>query len=356
MVKCVMPWKSYGFHSDGTFVPCGFVINMPFENIPIENRHNSEIMKQIRNDFINNKFPKNCLRCEKDEELGKKSLRLTVNEQFILPNKLTEFFDQAEILDLNFSNICNSKCIMCTPRCSSAIASEVKNKNVPIHYKGKNLKSELNFDIVKPFLKNAKRINLRGGEPLLDINNKKVLQHLVENNLSPQLNIVTNLSVWDEEFFDLTDKLKAKIKISIDGLDNVFKYIRYPLKFSIIEENLIKLQQFQHIKQLINCTVQLFNICELGKINEYFNIPINFEILRKPEYFQANITDKKEYILNKLQLLKNHNQYDELVNFIQQENKFDKEQLKFALNYFNTTRNLNYKDVIDKEIVGWIDE
>ena len=77
---CPLPWTHLHLHTDGGILPCctsRFVVGNANDG-PTQLAWNSEKMKQIRFELMNNIEPKNCSYCFDKEKLGKNSYRLSV--------------------------------------------------------------------------------------------------------------------------------------------------------------------------------------------------------------------------------------------------------------------------------------
>ena len=88
---------------------------------------------------------------------------------------------------------------------------------------------------------NAKSIGFRGGEPFLSKTNFDILEKLIEiGNTDCFINFTTNGS---SDILDYQKNILRKFKninfcFSIDGIGPVFEYMRYPLTWDKLEENL----------------------------------------------------------------------------------------------------------------------
>ncbi len=160
------------------------------------------------------------------------------------------------VLEVFFSNACNLKCVYCDASLSSAIQAEnarfggaiIKDQRFDSvnHYK------ELYPKFWSWFKKNSqflKRLQILGGEPLLQKDLFKLLEYIDENP-HPQLefNIITNLSVSTsivektaELLIELLKNKKLKrvdIQASVDCWGPGQEYVRTGFQLDLFEQNL----------------------------------------------------------------------------------------------------------------------
>ena len=106
-------------------------------------------------------------------------------------------------------------------------------------------------------------INFFGGEPLRTDTHLKVLS-LIKDPANVELVYVTNGSIFpSQEILDIWRKFKVvQISISIDGIDEHFNYLRWPLQWDQVTENLIEYAKLEQSKFKINTSfiITPFNI------------------------------------------------------------------------------------------------
>ena len=87
---------------------------------------NGNILRQMRNDSLNNKTPDLCIPCVSTEKVGNDSPRLRSIREFKNKGIVKELFlpTDVEVLYLKISNLCNFKCVMCDSSSSHLIAKE----------------------------------------------------------------------------------------------------------------------------------------------------------------------------------------------------------------------------------------
>lgn len=228
---------------------------LPFfglEYYPNKNTHccllpNNYDINQLRDDILNKKRSKYCSACWNLEDQNIKSDRQIKNETFdVLSdqdiNVVEENVRQGKyspiMIKHSTSNTCNATCTTCGPHASTAWGSLEKQAKVISHI------PKIKIDqttVDKLEFESLISINFLGGEPLVEDLNFYILEKLIEsNNLNCLISFTTNGSVF------LTTKQKQLISkfqrinigLSIDGTDKVFEYLRFPLKWKKLKENL----------------------------------------------------------------------------------------------------------------------
>jgi len=146
-------------------------------------------------------------------------------------------------VSISFDNLCNLKCITCSPTNSSQLAIELKNpflkkKFTRIH-KNQPIKTEFLKKMLSESSISVLRIEILGGEPLINPAVYEFLDWLIEQPYASKtyLNITTNGTTYDDRVLKYINHLRAfSIQLSIDGIEDTFEYIRYGGKFSTLQE------------------------------------------------------------------------------------------------------------------------
>ena len=180
-----------------------------------------------------------CNTCYRNEQLSGQSLRISqihnYNNKYFQPTGLVN-------LDFNVEPICNAKCIICDQNNSSAWLAE----NLKFGYIKKELtrtaaSSKANTIVDTVDLSNLQRIYFNGGEPVLSNDPIKILTKLKEIGRIGKVELVFNMNGStppSAEFVALMKQVKqVQVFFSIDGLGEQFEYIRNPLKWNDLLEN-----------------------------------------------------------------------------------------------------------------------
>jgi sulfatase maturation enzyme AslB (radical SAM superfamily) len=227
---------------------------------------NLEQTRKLQLDSVTGWIP-GCSVCQKQEQAGYNSFRQSSFD--IIPD--TD--DNAIVaLDINIDFNCNAACVICGPEYSSLWAKQ-SDKNKVIHIKSDyDAQSYLDTMLVTTDLSKLRRIKFFGGEPLLTDSHIQVLEKIPHPE---QVDIwyTTNASILPTpELLNLWGKFKlVYFEASIDGIDEQFNYIRWPLRWSHIERNLLTLKATAPVNVLfrINHTLNPFNIFYYDRLEQW---------------------------------------------------------------------------------------
>lgn len=251
-----------------------------------------ETLEQIQQQMLSEQRPKSCKKCWKLEDAGLKSDRLIKNEtldhfsnidleQLITQSRL----GKNEIIHykIDTSNTCNAACITCNGS-SSSTWNKLQHKNNYLTRKNWKILPNRTVDWIN--YSSAKSLSFRGGEPFLSDTNFYILEQLIEhNNTDCFVSFVTNGS------FSLNARQKeilAKFKnlnfcFSIDGVGPVFEYLRWPLKWVDIENN-ISWCQTNNVKASVSYTLSNMNLLYHATTTQWFDDQ-NMDYLINPVYY-----------------------------------------------------------------------
>ena len=122
-------------------------------------------------------------------------------------------------------------------------------------------------------LQHLKTLSFRGGEPFLNSETATILKYAdtlgLLNNVD--ISITTNATYSNKEIIDLLKKCKSvHINLSIDGIGELFNYIRYgDAKFDSIEPTIAKLNEITNVGMLVSCAPMNYNAFNLLEIREW---------------------------------------------------------------------------------------
>ena len=211
-------------------------------------------------EYNNNNQPfKGCEGCYVEERRQTTSDRIFANEFDALDIK-----KYPRIMQIDFSNFCNLKCIMCNPSRSSQWAKETSNIKNGIF----TVSTDLINDTVS-ISKNLDTLIMQGGEPTIIEENIYFLEQLNKKGYSKNINIrlTTNGTNLYAPFYDLLTGFKTvRIQVSIDAYGLANDYIRWSSKFENIEKNMIVLSQFTN-----NFTVEIHNTINILSMFNFGN-------------------------------------------------------------------------------------
>ena len=179
---------------------------------------------------------KGCNVCYFNEEKKTPSTRMLYNSY-----KDVEAKTLPTILDLDFSNFCNLKCVMCNPGRSSEWAKDI-GKGIS------NVSKEMIDDLFS-ISHEVTEITLQGGEPSIMKEYEYYFELLDSKNITKNINlhVITNATNINNKFYKMLEKFKSvRLSVSVDAYGKANNYIRWPSHFDQIEKNLIKMSDLKN--------------------------------------------------------------------------------------------------------------
>jgi hypothetical protein len=216
---------------DGNIVyqPCCWILP---SSTPIEHKIQ---LTSVRRQFTKNVLAdteKNCHEC-----LGREQNQYGVSHRQVAKTSIPEDAVDGDMyhIAVQIDLTCNAACTICGPHSSSLWQKQnnpnAKLKNYSLQYQ--KLISFTNFDKLT-------RLDFVGGEPLLSEHNVDFLKRVTTpSNVEVFYN--TNGSILpDSELIELWSTFKqVDLAFSIDGMNQQFDYIRWPLSWKKVEHNML---------------------------------------------------------------------------------------------------------------------
>lgn len=262
----------------------------------------SEERKNTLDQMHNDKPVKGCDTCYHQEANNTSSSRTFYNSYNHVPIK-----DLPTILDLDFSNFCNLKCIMCNSERSSQWAKDEGQgvSSLPRQY----------LDSLLEISDEVREITIQGGEPSIMEEFTTYFDQLRRKGIAKNVNllIISNLTNLKQGFLNLLPYFKrVRLSVSIDAYGKSNDYIRWPSKFHAIEKNIGRILEVDTIKEvnILNSLniLSMFNYGEFltwakdveqkyKKTDRYFSLAA-MKVLDPVHYnpFIAPVSLKKLYI------------------------------------------------------------
>jgi sulfatase maturation enzyme AslB (radical SAM superfamily) len=317
---CILPWIHMHPWPDGRVFTCCLtnqdnVVGNLNDNT-LEEVYNSDAMKSIRQDMLNNKKVSNCNRCYELEQVGHDTLRKTSNAEFVM-EKYNLHEDKSPIvvktnedgslddvhltyMDIRFSNICNMRCRTCGPDLSSQWyedAVDSKFNRTPtqkiLQIRKGNTAFMEQFD---PYLHTVEKIYWAGGEPLIMDEHWYIMNRLVElGKTDVRMFYNTNFSTLtykDQDAIELWKNFKhVSIGASLDAGWERGEYLRKGTIWNntLANRERMKSELPQHDFN-ISCTVSMFNVLD---VCNFYKRLCDIEFI-DPKDFGVNILLGKE--------------------------------------------------------------
>ena len=238
---------------------------------------------KIQSDLLNGIRHPGCSRCWHEEDHNKPSYRQNGFHDFPELANSTEWniaqTYPVKFLQVDFNNLCNLKCIMCTPHASSSIETEMMQnqklyKKFPIgHYHGPSARSDNTLEfIVNNLLGDLDTLAVTGGEPFMIPQVTRLLEE-IKNHGEMSFRVATNATNISDRILELLGKFKRiDITVSLEGVGPHNDYVRSGSDWATVHQNIQKLatlRNFKHGNINIGHVLQYTSLWALGPVIEY---------------------------------------------------------------------------------------
>ena len=268
------------FNNNGSISRCGHMTNAPqFKTLTQMN--SSEWLSNIRTGMSQDSWPSECVRCQEVESTGNKSVRQqSLDRHAPLLDARSDYLVLGGVLD----NVCNSACQTCNETLSTKIGSLHSKEYIKIN-------NSMLIDALP--VERIVQMDINGGEPSASPNYLTLLKNLPPN--IQYLRINTNGSRLITGLPELVTRgIKVTVTVSLDGIGRGHDYVRWPIKWQEVEQN-IQAYQAMRLSELNTwTTVSALNIGDLNNIFEYVkkhNIDHSWALLENPEVLSVKYSN-----------------------------------------------------------------
>jgi MoaA/NifB/PqqE/SkfB family radical SAM enzyme len=237
---CMLPWVALMVGTQSEVAPCCWYKGSTGDcsTDSLETIWNNKKQQKVRELMLEDKTVTGCRDCVHIEQLGKQSLRQSMNSIFARHiDKATDTMPSFNLkyFDSRFNNLCNLSCRMCYHGSSSswhkpAVEIGLIDKSTPVYIKAGRTKTDL-YDQFVTQLDNVERIYFAGGEPLMIQDNYDILEEL-DKRQKHHVELVYNTNMTQHklrgrDIFDLWKNFKnITIYGSLDAENNKAQYVR----------------------------------------------------------------------------------------------------------------------------------
>ena len=244
---------------------CCCTIDQELIDIDVAKLTDSNPLKALSDQFNETALPKPCHFCEEQEQSGAISERLRSAGYFFNTDESWDSYleDRKNVshyeINIKFSNFCNLACRVCSPTESTTYG---KITNTGGTSEGDISENTVEWNLLLEFIEKkileyslVKLITV-GGETFLNDGFYKLIDWLCEKDYAKkvEIRITTNLTV--NPTADLLKKFEQFREIgicaSLDSTYENFHYVRWPGKWSKIEENINTFSEYNSLHKNLN--------------------------------------------------------------------------------------------------------
>lgn len=412
---CALAWEHLHVAIDGKVAPCCIWNYKEAENYKLyelsthtlEEAINSPGMRDMRKAMLSGKRHPLCDTCYRREDENIFTMRELYNEKYLdgAQDIIASTNDDGSIpiekfkpkyVDVRFSNLCNIKCRMCSHQASSSWYDETKlwfreldiDKADTIYIDKFESNAESTKEKVAYVFDTVESVYFAGGEPLILNEHYQVLQRIIDSGRANEVNLVysTNLMVISYKGKSILEYWKhfkdVKVMASIDGMGDVFDYIRTGAKWNTVKKNFeyIRENALDNVKIEICLTVSVQNIYHLPDFIRWCNehewlkfgrnwIGVNFvedpeelDIVYLPTEIKQELTLKYNELFDWLKENRGEDSYHDFISILhhlngreisQEQKDINLSKLKYRLHAHDRTANLDWQSVLPeiKEVI-----
>lgn len=317
---CTIPWNHLAIMQNGDYgICCQCVYNaagrLLTDGVPenvttktIDEVRNHPMYVELRRSMLAGEKSPLCKLCWDEESLGIPSKRQNQHKCYEgIANNILNSEDKSGVidtkeyplkyLDLRLGNLCNLKCRSCGPTDSSlwiedmydaGITSfslqniskkyEIEKKNNVYKIKSEDFEyyaDEKFGNNLKETLSTIDRIYFTGGEPLINKKHYEILDYCIEHDYAKNiiLEYNTNGTTLNKNLLEQWRHFSQVIVcFSIDGINDMAHYVRYPSNWQIIETNMKELDNsdLTNVLCTTNFTVSMLNVKHFLEVLDWF--------------------------------------------------------------------------------------
>jgi len=346
---CIAPFMMTTIDPWGNQSPCPIIGGglWNFKDTPLQQRWTGPELTDFRQKTLEGEELPACHRCFDAEKVGTYSLRkVTWDPEQDPEGKTTSvlglksprgipmtpkivmmepYYKKGPMqIALKISNICNLRCRTCNGKDSYLFHREGHHYNEKyslnekwyIEGPSEGVEwTDQQIDEIIEHSANLRRLEIYGGEPLIDKKLPALLGRLIESGQSRyiDLNVSTNVTRFpSQEWIDMISYYKSfNLNLSIDGVGQQFEYLRHPARWHRVEENIHKFTElfgrYDHFFLLPTVTVSTMNIYYLPELVTYLETTTgvfpHLNLVMHPYWYRiSNIhSTVKQHIVEKLE-------------------------------------------------------
>lgn len=265
-----------------------------------------EDLKELREALWSGQQHPGCKNCWRDESLGIRSYRQTINSQVRQYKNLSLPLELPKTQMYNFGTHCNLRCIMCSPYASSSLATEYLQNKTAFHdidIRFQPTDNELKWyrkdefvNLQQSLLESAANLAFQGGEPLLSPEVLAMLEkHPAPDTVS--ISITTNLTTLTDHMLDLLGRFQwVNLIVSLEGVGAHNDYLRYGSDWGVLQHNIQRVLD-RGLNLRVSHTFQRTSLYALPALIEFactLGISVVSNILDSPPYLAIHTSTMAE--------------------------------------------------------------
>lgn len=227
-------------------------------------------LQKIRSDMRSGAPVKACENCYRVEANGGESYRQRDSTEWMIKDGITDLSQvttQVRYYDIRNDNTCNLACRMCHPGASSQLGKEYQRIGWAVVGNSRQVKLNEIVDY-----NTVEKVIVAGGEPTIMPEFQTFLTKALEHGRHDlDLMVITNATNVNKRVFELLEQFtNVRFTVSIDGYDQINRYIRWPSDWATLTANIHKLRAITDQVCFSTC-VSIWNVSNLSRLIEFLD-------------------------------------------------------------------------------------
>ena len=254
-------------------------------------------LQEVRTQLLSDQRHPGCDSCWRREDQGLSSLRLRTQHEYERLG-VDPYQPKIKVLEVQPSNLCNLRCVMCNERYSSGLLAENKRLQINLLDQRDLRWQDKAYDNFNDILdQDIELLTVLGGEPFYNQSLMHSLAQISQSRASQcDLRIITNATVFDDAWTPILNKFRhIQVMLSIDAVDDLYEYIRYPAQWTVTQQKVDSMMSGLDADFMVNCAVQNLNILHLAALINWCqekNLYLQLNNVIDPDYLHvANLPE-----------------------------------------------------------------
>lgn len=273
---CMMPFVHLHVNENDVIKPCCYGDNI--KQFPADFDYATDPdFQRIRTDMLAGRPVRECQNCYRVEAGGGQSYRQRDSAEWIDRLGVTALDNVAAIAryyDIRNDNTCNLACRMCHPGASSQLVKEYQRIGWTVIDTSREVRLSEIIDY-----RTVEKVIVAGGEPTIMPEFQKFLTQAIKYGRTDiELMVITNATNVNPKVFELLAQFdNVQFTVSIDGYDQINRYIRWPSDWTTLTRNIHRLRTITD-QVCFSVCASIWNISSLSQLISFldkeYDVPV----------------------------------------------------------------------------------
>ena len=313
---CMMPFVHLHVNENDVIKPCCYGNNI--KQFPADFDYTTDSdFQRIRSDMLAGRPVLECQNCYRVEANGGESYRQRDSAEWMTRlniESLDQVVPSVRYYDIRNDNTCNLSCRMCHPGASSQLVKEYQRIGWTVVDTSRQVRLSEVIDYTT-----VEKVIVAGGEPTIMPEFQTFLTRALEHGRNDiELMVITNATNVNPRVFELLSQFtNVQFTVSIDGYDQVNRYIRWPSDWATLTRNIHRLRTITE-QVCFSVCASIWNISNLSQLVKFLDTEYNVPVILFNEAMNPRLDAEvspflfpdKELALADLELCKQSKNYE----------------------------------------------